>query len=309
MHKKEMDKHTKDIKKHCTFCGLPIHTYESELCENCKYSLFQIRELKNHLLYSLKSGKPPEEWAFKASEKICEILADYPLFAVYKNIVSEIVWLCILDDKLTFTGIGIEEITSLMYTHTNKLKILRDLYEMEIIDIVEIVDITIDRKIFPGKILKPLLELKKIYGDNFASVNWKLYTSAIQSVFILGVSEKMLQKYVEEEGRLPRIVLLVFKILSRIIQKYKEINTEKLNEIETFSIFDVDLQALMHILGTKVSKNRFYVNIAGIKDGNAKMIEDIDEKSGEFIIHKDFNDYLKVMIERIREEERDRIRT
>ena len=254
-------------------------------------------------MYALKSGKAPEEWALKASEKICEILADYPLFAAYKNVVSEVVWLCILDEDVNFNGIEIEEVTSLMSTYASRERIIRDLYEMEIIDI------TTDRRIFPGKVLQPLLDLKKIYGDNFASVNWKLYTSAVQAVFILGVSEKMLQKYTEEEGRLPRVVLLVFKILSKVIQKYKELSTKELTEIETFSLLDLELRALMHVLGTKVAKNRFYVNITGIKDGNAKMIEDIDEKSKEFIIHKDFGDYIKIMIERIREEERDRTRT
>lgn len=291
----------KTSEKRCIFCGLP--TYTQDLCENCQYSIFQIKELKNYLMYALKSGKTPEEWALKASEKICEILADYPLFAAYKNVVSEVVWLCILDEDVNFNGIEIEEVTSLMSTYASRERIIRDLYEMEIIDI------TTDRRIFPGKVLQPLLDLKKIYGDNFASVNWKLYTSAVQAVFILGVSEKMLQKYTEEEGRLPRVVLLVFKILSKVIQKYKELSTKELTEIETFSLLDLELMALMHVLGTKVAKNRFYVNITGIKDGNAKMIEDIDEKSKEFIIHKDFSDYIKIMIERIREEERNRTRT
>ncbi len=59
----------------------------------------------------------------------------------------------------------------------------------------------------------------------------------------------------------------------------------------------------MKILGSPLAKNRFYVNITGIKDGHAKLIEDINEESGEFITHKDFNEYLKIMIERIREEE------
>ncbi len=289
------------IVKKCTLCNLP--TYSHDLCENCQYSLFQIKELKNHLINSLKSRRTPEEWALKAAEKICEILADYPLFAAYKNVVSEVVWYCILDDDVNLNGIEIDEITSLIHTHTSRERIIRDLYEMEIIDI------TTDRRIYPGKILQPLLDLKKIYGDNFASVNWKLYTSAVQSIFILGVSEKMLQKYVEEEGKLPRVVLLVFKILSKIIQKYKELDKTELVEVDTFSLLDLELEVLMKILGSQLAKNRFYVNITGIKDGHAKLIEDINEESGEFIIHKDFNEYLKIMIERIREEERDRIRT
>ena len=290
-------------RRRCILCGLRTYTSHN-ICENCQYSLFQIRELRDSIIHALEDRENIDEWmwALKAAEKICEILADYPLFSAYKNIVSELVWLCILDDRVNIEGIEIEDVVSLLSTRVSREKIIRDLYELHIIDI------TSDRRILPGRLLQPLLDLKRIYGDDFSSVNWKLYTSAIQAIFMLSVAEKMLHKYTEDEGRLPRVVLLVFKILSKVIQKYRDLDAEEMDNIEEFTLLDLELKAMMHILGAKATEDRFYINITGIKDGNAKMIEDIDEERKEFRIHKDFTDYIKVMIERIREEERGRLR-
>ncbi len=285
--------------KRCLLCGLPSHT--DKLCENCQYALFQIRELKDCLTEALREGKMPPDWALKAAEKITETLADYPYFLAYKKVISEIVWYYIIDDESLYNGIEIEEVTELEYTHRSRDQILRDLYELEIIDI------SLDRRIFPGKMLKSLLDLKKIYGDNFASFNWKSYTLAIQAIFMLGIVEKLLEKHIKENTPLPRIPLVTFKILSAVIQKYKD-KTDELDRINEFRLLDIELQALISILGSKVSKNRFYINITGIKDSNAKLIEDFDEKEKEFIIHKDLNNYIKRMIERIRDVERERKR-
>lgn len=129
--------------KNCMLCGLPSHS--GEICKNCEYAIFQIKELKSCLAENLKNGKMPPEWALKAAEKISETLADYLYFLAYKKVVSEIVLYFILDDDTLREGIEIEEITELNYTSLSRDQILNDLYELEIIYI------TSNRKILPGK--------------------------------------------------------------------------------------------------------------------------------------------------------------
>jgi hypothetical protein len=286
--------------EHCILCNLP--SYSEKICKNCQYALFQIKELKDVLVESLKNGKAPPEWASRAAEKITEVLTNYFYFSAYKNVVSEIVLIYILDDDAIYNGIEIEEVTSLRYTAISRDQIIKDLYEFEIIDV------TNDRRLYPGKILQALIDVKKVLGDNFASFNWKIYTLSVQAVFILGLVERQLYKYINEETRLPRVPLAIFKLLSLIIQKYKESSSDEINKLDEFRLLDIELNTILSILGSKFSKDRFYVNITGIVDGNAKLIEDYDEEKGEFVIHKDLNDYIKIMIERIREVERERER-
>lgn len=152
------------------------------------------------------------------------------------------------------------------------------------------------------------MDLKKIYGDNFASFNWKLSVLSIQAIFMLSIVEKLLERHIKEKTLLPRIPLVVFKILSLIIQNYKDKTEDELESIVEFKLSEMELKMLTSILGSSVHRNRFYANIMGTKDGNAKLIEDIDEEERTFIIHKDINIYLKQMIERIREAERERKR-
>jgi len=284
----------------CTLCGMPAN--KTGVCENCQLSIFQMNELKIQLEDALRNNKPLPEWAIKAAEKITEILADYPEFLVYKNIVSELIWTYIIDDDAVINGVPIEEVVMLNYTHKSRDEVIRELRDMKIIDV------SISRRLFPGKLLNALLDLKKIYGDNFDTPKWKQYVSAIQSIFILNIVERMLKDFYKEVGRRPAQVLLIFKILSRVIQHYMVLSSEELSNTDKFSISELDIKAVMSILRSNKSRLRFYVNITGVKDGNSKLIEDFDENNKEFIINKAFNDYIKIMIERIREIERCRER-
>lgn len=295
---KKMKRSVLRHRRKCKLCGASIDPLSGiPICKNCQISLFQIKTLKNTLRESIMHKEKPPEWALKAANKITEILSNYPEFLAYKNVVSEVVWEYIIDDEAQIEGIEIEDLVSLKYTYKNKTEILQELYKLGI------VDITNDRKLLPGKLLQSLLEIKKVYGDNFRSVNWEMYTSAIQAIFMLDITEKHVDAYLSgHKKKNLKQVLTIFKILSRVIED----NLDKTVYPEIFSIAQVDFDLLLSLLGDKKTKLKFYVNITGIVDGKSKLVEDFDEEAHEFKLHKDFNEYIIRMIERIREIERER---
>jgi len=285
-------------KTYCILCGV-IST--SKICINCQFSLFQIKELKKVLEESLRSNRMPPEWATKAAKKIKEILEYYPEFAVYKNVISELVWTYIIDDEATREGLPIDELVQLSYTHKNRDEIIKDLED------IKIVNISTDRRLFPGEMLTPLLEVKKVYGDDFNTPNWNYYVSAIQSIFILNLVERMISSYISTGYvRRPLFALLIFKILSKVIIHY--MSEKDLNDVDNFHVSEMDVSALLTILGNKRTQMKFIVNVTGIIDGESKLFQDYDEENKKFLIHEDWNEYIKIMIERIREVERERDR-
>jgi len=241
----------------------------------------------------------PPEWATKAAKKIKEILEYYPEFAVYKNVISEVVWTYIIDDEATREGLPIDELVQLSYTHKNRDEIIKDLED------IKIVNISTDRRLFPGEMLNPLLEVKKVYGDDFNTPNWKYYVSVIQSIFILNLVERMINSYISTGYvRRPLFALLIFKILSKVIIHY--MSEKDLNDVDNFYVSEMDVSALLTILGNKRIQMKFIVNVTGIIDGESKLFQDYDEENKKFLIHEDWNEYIKIMIERIREVERER---
>jgi len=298
---KNREKMKRNVPKHrkkCKLCGASIDPLsEVPICKNCQISLFQIEELRDVLRYSIMHKENPPEWALKAANKITEILSNYPEFIAYKNVVSEVVWDYIIDEEAQIEGIEIDELVSLKYAYRNKNEILQELYKLGI------VDITNNRKLLPGNLLLPLLEIKEVYGDNFSSVNWEMYTSAIQAIFMLDITKKHIDEYLTgRKKRNLRQVLTIFKILSRVIED----NLDKTSYPEGFSIAQIDFDIMLSLLGDKRTKLKFYVNVTGILDGKSKLVEDFDDKNRVFKIHKDFKEYIIRMIERIREIERER---
>jgi len=119
----------------------------------------------------------------------------------------------------------------------------------------------------------------------------------------LDITEKKIKRHIEGHGkRNPKQVLTVFKILAKVIDN----NLDNEEYLENFYLPQIDFEVILGLLGGKRSRTRFYVNITGIKDGKAKLVEDIDNEDHTFRIHRDFNDYIVYMIERLREVERER---
>lgn len=82
-----------------------------------------------------------------------------------------------------------------------------------------------------------------------------------------------------------------------------------LNDIDSFYVSEMDVNALLALLRSKKGQIKFVVNVTGIIDGKSKLLQDYNEENKKFLIHEDWNEYIKVMIERYREverEERDR---
>ncbi|WP_456329213.1 hypothetical protein [Archaeoglobus sp.] len=66
----------------------------------------------------------------------------------------------------------------------------------------------------------------------------------------------------------------------------------------------MDVNALLALLRSKKGQIKFVVNVTGIIDGKSKLLQDYNEENKKFLIHEDWNGYIKVMIERYREVER-----
>lgn len=283
-------------RKKCKLCH--GSTDDKPICINCELALFQMGELKTILLNSLKNNERPPEWSLRASQRISEIFSGYPTFRAYKNVITDILYEFLVNDKAIISGVEPSELLSLMRTTMSTSRILSELSKLGILEI------TNDRKIFPGRLLWPILDLRKVYGENFASREWEWYISAIHTVCIVDLTENRIQNYLKGQGRNPKQILMVFKILSKVIQNSIDMEENP----ETFYIEEIDLNTVLFLLD-KNSRVRFIENIIGL-DGKSKLIEDFaeDEDSGALIfkVHKDFSGYLTYMIERLREVERER---
>jgi len=282
-------------RKKCKLCGGSTDT--DPICINCQLALFQMEELKRVLLNSLKNKEKPPEWSLKASLRISEILSTYPTFNAYKNLIGDVVYIFLTDDNAVISGVDPEGLPSLISTTISNSEILSELSSLDIIEI------TNNRRVFPGKLLQLLIDLRRVYAESFASREWELYTSAVHTVCIIDLTKKRILDYLKERGRNPKQILTIFKILSKVIQD----NIDKKDQ-STFYIHEIELNTILFLLN-KNSRMRFLEKIIGI-DGKSKLIEDFtedeDTKSLVFKIHHDFSGYITHMIERLREVERER---
>ncbi|MGC9123855.1 MAG: hypothetical protein ACP5IB_07325 [Thermoplasmata archaeon] len=273
-----------------------------------KLSLYQM-DIISEVIKNLDNEKENYVWIYDLSEIINKVFESYYIFQIYKILLNEILldWIFFddEDDGVIYSrdGIPVDELISLM-GYPEKKKVLEDLTKIDVIDIK-------NDRIFPGNIIKRLIEIKKVFKDEFSNQNWKKNFNLALTFVIINISKEYIINSQDKKNRVPQVIIASFNILSYVIYEYFNIKNYKSSEAE--NLYKISYFIVEKIFRqSAINRRRIYRYVGfllGTFDGEAKIFEDVDSEKNELILNSKLNRYIEFMIERIRIKIREQERT
>lgn len=267
----------------CELCEDREAQTNSEVCEQCSLTLFQLEEIIEEYY---KDGEPPDEVVSKFLRELRGVYKSNIRTRAYFSSASEIVRMFV---EAGVDEIPISEISSIAQSTVAQPKLLSVLSEAKIIE-------KEDDVVKPGELTQSIL---RVQWEQLPR-NSDKWARRIQEVFGLLVVSLTIT-LIRLEGDTPRSALAVFHITSKHV-----IAADSMDEDEVAdTIPQIRVQGSFSKASAQAQENIERDLLAYGPDGHPKLVKDVNEE-GEWVPKEISVEYMNRVLERWRDRGRER---